>query len=122
MLLLGPILAGLVGAFVVRQVPPVYQASVTLLVQPGDATSSGAQDLQGAQNLADTFAQAMLTRPVLLEAAGQVGLGNLSARELAARVTARGVTGTQLLRVSAEDTDPAQAAQLANAVVQVFLA
>ena len=121
LLLLGPILSGLVGWLVVRQMPRVYQADVTLLVQPGDATSLGAQDLQGTQNLADTFAQAMLTRPVLTEAATQVGLGNLSARELSQRVQARGVTGTQLLRVSAEDTDPAQAAQLANAVVQVFL-
>lgn len=120
-LLVGPLLGGLVGYAVIRQVPPVYEATVTLLVGQGIITnSSGTDQLLGAEQLAQTYAEAVRTRPVLTEAANQLGLP-LSLRDLLDRVHARRVANTQLLRISAENTDPSVAAALANTVAQVFV-
>src|SRR5207237_6746434 len=54
------------------------------------------------------------------EAANQLNLP-LSMRDLLDRVHARRVANTQLLRISAEQTDPSVAAALANTVAQVFV-
>jgi succinoglycan biosynthesis transport protein ExoP len=121
LVLLGPIVAGVAGYLVVRGIPSVYQATTTLVVQPGDLAVLAPQDLQVAQDLAQTYAEAAHTRSVLTAAAGQVGLGGLSTRELETRIQVRRVTGTQLLRISADDTDRTRAANLANAVARVFI-
>jgi len=122
LLLIGPLVGGVAGYLVARAVPSVYSADVTLLVQRGDTTTALAagQDAQVSGDVAQTYAEAMITRSVLTEAAARVGLGSLSFGELQNRVHARRVTNTQLLRVSAEDTNPALAADLANAVADVF--
>ena len=121
LLLIGPLLGGLAGFLVIRQVPPVYEATVTLLVGQGIVSnSSGTDQLLGAEQLAQTYAEAVRTRPVLVEAANQIGLP-LTFGELLERVRARRVANTQLLRISAENTDPAVAASLANTVAQVFV-
>ncbi len=122
LLIIGPLVGGIAGYLVVRAVPSVYSADVTLLVQRGDANSAlPAQDSQVSGDVAQTYAEAMITRSVLTEAAAHVGLGSLSLGELQNRVHARRVTNTQLLRVSAEDTNPRVAADLANAVADVFV-
>ena len=121
LLLIGPLLGGLAGYAVIRQVPPMFEATVTLLVGQGMVTnSSGTDQLLGAEQLAQTYAEAVRTRPVLTEAANQLNLP-LSMRDLLDRVHARRVANTQLLRISAEQTDPSVAAALANTVAQVFV-
>ena len=121
LLLIGPLLGGLAGYAVIRQVPPMFEATVTLLVGQGMVTnSSGTDQLLGAAQLAQTYAEAVRTRPVLTEAANQLNLP-LSMRDLLDRVHARRVANTQLLRISAEQTDPSVAAALANTVAQVFV-
>jgi non-specific protein-tyrosine kinase len=122
LLLLGPLLGGVAGYLVVRQVPSVYEATVTLLVGQGTVSSNGGSDeLRSAEQLAQTYAEAVRTRPVLEESARRVGL-SLSFREVLERVRARRIPSTQLLRISAEHTDPALAASLGNTVAEVFVA
>jgi non-specific protein-tyrosine kinase len=122
LLVLGPVIGGLLGYLIVHRIPSTYEATVTLLVQPADTSNgSGVQDLQAAQDLAQTYAEAIHTRRVLGEAARQVGLDSRSERDLESMVTPRRVTGTQLLRVSVDDTDPKLAADFANAVAAVFV-
>src|SRR6266487_360322 len=122
LLVFGPLVGGALGFLIVRGAPSKYEATVTLLVQPADTTlGSGVQDLQAAQDLAQTYAEAIHTRRVLSEAAAQVGLDTLRERDLEEMVTPRRVTGTQLLRVAVDDTDPARAANFANAVATVFV-
>ncbi len=120
LLALGPLVGGATGYLVVRELPPVYEASVTLLVSQGSVTG-GASDSLNVDQLARTYVEAVRTRSVLSQAAEQVGV-SLPYRTLQQRVNARLVRDTQLLRISAEDTDPAQAARLADAVAQVFVA
>src|SRR5205085_7618281 len=95
LLVIGPLVGGLVGYLVIRQVPPVYEATVTLLVEQGATgnTSIASDELAGAGQLAQTYSEAARTRPVLTEAAARVGLA-LSFRELQERVGARRVVNT----------------------------
>ncbi len=118
-----PILAGVAAYIVLRQLPSMYEATTTLMVQPAQAGAAvGAEEMVAAQDLAQTYAEAIHTRGVLSAAAARVGLGDVPEAELEARISARRVSNTQLVRISADDRDPAQAAALANAVAQVFLA
>jgi non-specific protein-tyrosine kinase len=76
--------------------------------------------LRSAEQLAQTYAQSIRTRPVLAKAAAEVGLTS-TFQDLLDRVKTRQVVNTQLLRISAEHTNPDVAAQLANTVAQVFV-
>ncbi len=120
LLLLGPIAGGITGYLVVREIPPVYEASVILQVAQGNVAGTGG-DSNSLDQLARTYVEAVKTRGVLTQAAEKIGLA-LPYRTLQQRVNARLVRDTQLLRISAEDTDRAQAARLADAVAQVFVA
>lgn len=121
LLLLGPLLGGVTAFAIFREVAPVYEAYTTLLVAPSNATTAGLTDVDTAQKLARTFAEAVRTRPVLEEAIGRVD-PTLTVQDLERRVNARLVRDTQLLRISIEDTDPQRAALLANAVSEALVA
>src|SRR5262245_22730012 len=120
LLILSPIVAGLVGFAIVRQVPGVYESSTILQLVPAASDAPG-EDLGVVQQLVHTYTEVIQTPAILEQAAAQLGLG-LSAAELRDRVHATQIRDTRLIRISAEDTDPQQAAQLANTVASVFLA
>jgi capsular exopolysaccharide synthesis family protein len=119
LIVLGPVVAGAAGYVFVAQVPPVYQANTTLLVVRGTFATTGVDDPAGAESLGRTYAEALKTRPVLENAAQRIGQG-ATARDLQQNVAVRPVTGTQLLRLTVEDRNPARAADAANAIVAVF--
>src|ERR1051326_4250368 len=121
LLLVSPVLAGSVGYLVARSTPAVYEAGVSILVRTGTLTPSGAQDVQAAAPLADTFVEAVRTRPVLTAAAAQVGLTGSAAGELAGSVQVRRVPNTAIIRISAQGRDPDLAAQFVNAVAAAFI-
>ena len=99
-LILGPLLGGVAAFLVLREIPPIYQARVTLLVGQGTSvTGTGADELSGAEQLAQTYAEIVRTRPVLEEAAGKLNL-TIPVRDLQQRVGANLVRGTQLLRIT----------------------
>lgn len=115
-LLLGPLFGAGVALLALPHIPPVYEASATLLVTPALPSSSiAADELRGAELLARTYAELVKTRPILEEAANEVGI-SVPFTELQKRVSARLLRDTQLIRISAEDTDPVVAARLANTV------
>src|SRR5258708_4856161 len=102
LLVLAPVVGGVVGVYVVGRLPPVFESTATVLVTPGTGnTVSNADDLQSAVQLAQTYTEAIHTRPVLTEAAARIGL-EASYRELDGRVQVRRVSNTQLLRISAQ--------------------
>jgi capsular exopolysaccharide synthesis family protein len=122
LLLLAPVVGGVIGVYVVGQLPPVFEATTTLLVTPGTGNStSNSDELQSAVQLAQTYVEAIHTRPVLTEAAARIGL-DVPYRALEARVQVRRVSNTQLLRISAQSASPSEATALANSVGDVFIA
>ncbi|MDQ6672252.1 MAG: polysaccharide biosynthesis tyrosine autokinase [Chloroflexota bacterium] len=121
LLLLAPILAGVVGYEVVRRIPSVYEATLTILVQTPATTSAGSADVQSAQALADTLAEQLRTRPILSHAAAQLGVTGLTGRDLEPLVQTRRLANTALVRLSIQNTDPTLAAQIANTVAGVLI-
>lgn len=114
--------AGLAGLLASRVLTPVYKGTATLVVSraaPGDAPVSEA--LQSAEAVAQTYAQ-LIARPSVHEAlVSRLGLP-LEPEALGRRLGAAPVVGTPLLTVSAEASDPAQAAALANAAASELVA
>ncbi|GAB4501654.1 MAG: hypothetical protein Fur0035_11970 [Anaerolineales bacterium] len=96
---------------------PVYRASTKVLVTK--ATQSQPADISGAINLqqtADTYVQFLGMEPVLDLVAQRVG-GEIAPEAIRASL----VQNTQIINVTADDTDPARAAKIADTLVQVLI-
>ncbi len=106
-----------IAYFVSKSIKPVYQAKTTVLVN--EAPSSTAIDISSVNlstDLALTYSQMMTKSLFLDEVAKRLGLAKLDPTT----VTAIPEASTQLINITAESTDPAMAAQIANTLVQVF--
>lgn len=101
---------------------PMYQASIQILVgqEQGDAElSSLGSDVQGLQQLTQTVAEAVATRPVAEGVIQELGL-QVSADEFLSHVNVEQVPETQFIEVSYEHPDPERAREIANATGEVF--
>jgi capsular exopolysaccharide synthesis family protein len=115
------VLAALAAFIVSTQMTPVYSASVTLLVHQSPSSSGNDyNDLLISEKLARTYVEMLISRPVLDAVIEQFGLDETQ-EEFAERIDTELVQNTQLIRLGVEDTDPAQAAQLANAIASEFI-
>ena len=96
---------------------PVYSATMTLLVQPAPTTAaSDDTSLITSERLARTYAEMIVDQPVREAVKLRLGLPYTPGG-----VSASIVRDTQLLRVSAEHTQPEMAALIANTVAEVFI-
>jgi polysaccharide biosynthesis transport protein len=121
LLIAGTLLAAAVGYVVTRQLPPVYEARATLLV---NVSSSGGvpsyNDSMLSQQLVKTYGQ-MAAQPVVLEKVVQrLGLSE-SVEKLATMVSVQPVRDTQLFTILAKSSDPTQARDVANTTASVFI-
>jgi succinoglycan biosynthesis transport protein ExoP len=105
---------------VVRELPRIYVAQATLLVNVSSPrTTPSYNDALLSQQLVKTYMQ-MVVQPVVLEqAARNIGVP-ASGEELKRSVTALPVRDTQLFMISARSVDAATARDLANEVAAVF--
>ena len=122
-LLLASIVVGAVVAYAVSSlVTPSYRATTTLLVSqqqtPGVVQLN---DLQASERLATTFSRLVTVRPVLERAVRDAGLA-MTPEDLGKRISVDNPRTTQLLDVHATDSNPEEAARLANAVAAAFIA
>jgi non-specific protein-tyrosine kinase len=111
------------AAFLVSQrTTPVYQASATLLVQRAPSgDGSDYQDILTSERLARTYSEMLKGRPVMEDVIERLGLRERP-EDLAGRLSVELVRDTQLIRLNVEHTEPAQAARVANAVADAFVA
>ncbi len=117
LIVLGVLLAGGTAYWVSLNLPPVYRASTTLMINEG--RSPGATDYTSvltSERLAQTYAELLTKRPVFEEVSRRLNL-----TELKSNVTVHPVRDTQLIELSVEDHDPVLVAQVANALTQVFM-
>jgi len=120
LLLLAPLLAAGAAYATSSRQAPLYSATATLLINPSQ--TQGQQELTGLQageRLGATYQRLVATDPILQAVIDRLSL-TMTVDELQKRITASAVTGTQLLRISVSDTDPARAAEIANAVAEEF--
>lgn len=122
LLLLGLVVAGGVAFGWSLGQPAEYRAETTLLINSiGEPGTLGADASRGGQELARTYRELVVTWPVLEPVSQAFGLA-LDLAEWRDRVEAEAITGTQLLRITAEGSDPQVAADLANAIAERFVA
>jgi non-specific protein-tyrosine kinase len=120
LLLLLPLFAGGAVAGISARQQPRYAATATLLINPAPAASGHDLNVINAgQRLAATYQQLVVTEPVLIPVIEQLRLPD-DVEALKRKVSAVAAHDTQLLRISASDTDPVVAADLANTVAEQF--
>lgn len=117
----GTLLAAGVAYGVSSVLPPVYRASVSLLVR----TTGGGGDDYGTvivnQYLATTYSELMTKRPVVETAIRNLGLAPLNVDELMNRIEVWVVPNTSVVELTVKDQDPRLAMNLANELVSVFI-
>ncbi len=107
------LLAGLI-AFLARQsIPPQYAANVTILIQPGHPAFDWARAAQ-------TYAQ-LARSPAVVRSALDAAHSDLAPDALAAAISVAPVAGTQLVLLSVESSEAAQATQLVWAVARALV-
>jgi capsular polysaccharide biosynthesis protein len=99
---------------------PRYEASVTILVGQDSGISKNPADAAGLQQLTQTLAQAVNSRPVTEAVAERLRAPDLSAGSISENLTAEQVPDTQFIRVSYQDTDPQRARVVANTIGSEF--
>lgn len=118
LLILGPLIAGLVGYSISSRAEPVYSSRVLIQINPPQAGGSFDPDaLQSSESLATTYHQLIWTQPVLDPVIQKLSLP-YDFSGLEERLTAWPLRGTQLIEVKASDSDPQRAADIANAVAE----
>jgi capsular polysaccharide biosynthesis protein len=112
LLLLGMLGAAVAANVVARQEKPTYASSATLLVGPLNADYG---TTQAAGDLGRTYAELAKTFPVLTYAARRAHVA-IAPVDLAKKVTSTSNDVTRLVTVKVEESKPALASSLANAI------
>jgi capsular polysaccharide biosynthesis protein len=100
---------------------PIYTATTTLLVRSGESgVSSSLGEIQASREISRTFKELIKTNAVLEQVRDELGLP-YSINGLKGNIRVDVLTGTQLLSVSATDSSPELAADIADTVAQVFI-
>jgi capsular exopolysaccharide synthesis family protein len=121
LLILMPLLAGLAGYFGSMQLPQVYEATTTVLVNQTQAPGViQYNDILTSERLTSTYAQLVERRQILTQVVGRLNL-TLSEERLKEKIRVSPVRNTQLLQIAAEDEDALLAAAIANTTARVFI-
>ena len=116
----GTLLAAALAFTVLSALPPVYEATSTLLIQPAQNTNLGEYNaLVAGERLAYTYSEMLKSRPILAPVIADMGLPE-TPETLADKITVEPLKGTQLIRFSVTGDTPEQAARLANSIAKAF--
>lgn len=117
LIVLGTVLVGAITYVISRNMTSVYRASATVFVDQATNTNESSYGIIiASERLAQTYAQLMLTRPVVDAVAAQ-----LNVTELKSDVNVEPLQDTQLIQVDVEDSDRELATRIANTLPAVFI-
>lgn len=112
--------SGIISFFVLN---PVYQASTTVMVGKPVSYSNGSQiqiqDLNLNQRLAKTYGQIVKSRGVSEEVIFRLGL-NITPEQLKNKTSVSLINDTEFITINVTDTNPEEAATIANKLAEVF--
>lgn len=110
-----------------RRMTPIYQATASILVRdPGSAERMVLETLTGtSRNQVQNYVEILRSRTLALRAAELMGhdydVHESAFQAFRSSISVSPVSGTETIRISAEDADPARAARIANAVAEAFI-
>lgn len=121
LLVLGLAIGGGTSYALSQAMTPIYRASSTLLVNQTQTPGTIAyNDILTSERLTKTYSELIQQRPVLEDVISDLGLP-YTATELEGMVDVDVISDTQLIRVSAESSDPELARQIADSTASVFI-
>jgi len=121
LLLLGLVIGGGTSYALSQAMTPIYRASSTLLVNQTQTPGTIAyNDILTSERLTKTYRELIQQRPVLEDVISDLNLP-YTAAELAGMIDVDVISDTQLIRVSAESSDPELARQIADGTASVFI-
>jgi polysaccharide biosynthesis transport protein len=122
MIILCPFVAAVAAAIISFLLPPVYQANVSLLVRPAQplTVDPGSATLTSDQ-ISRTYAQLMTERPLLEQVNADLDL-HTTPENLAKLIKVSPQVNTTIIDVSADNTNPSLARDIANTLVSDFIA
>ena len=114
------LLSGGIAYYISSQTTPVYQTSTRLLVSDPPAIQSlNYSGIVNGSSLTTTYSKMLIDRPVLQGVIEQLNLP-MTSDELKPLISVDIISGTQLLSITVENTNPIQAADIANTMADVF--
>lgn len=122
LILLCTVVAGITAFLTSRLSTPIYQATATLLINEARSPSAASYtDILTSERVASTYSQMMTQRPILAQVADDLGLPpDIWETDITA-IQVTSVRDTQLVRVSAEGTDPNLVMTVANTLPAIFI-
>jgi capsular exopolysaccharide synthesis family protein len=99
---------------------PMYEASIKILVGQERGITETPNDVMGLQQLTQTMAEGVSSRPVAEAVIRQQGLRMSPDHFLEENLSVELVPNTQFIEVAYRDTDPERAQRVVNAVGEVF--
>jgi succinoglycan biosynthesis transport protein ExoP len=109
-------LAGSVTYFFSRSQTPLYQTSAMVMINVATSSQDPFTSVYLAQTFGESYSEIMTSRTVLDVVAQRVGLQKLNTDSVQVKL----IPNTQLISVTATDTNPEMAALIANTVIAVF--
>jgi capsular exopolysaccharide synthesis family protein len=110
------VLAGGVAYLVAKNTTPVYQTTTRLLIiNPPTQSSLDTTSLISGSTTTQTYSQMVKDTPVLEDVISDLQL-TMTTRQLASQISVELVTGTQIITVNVEDTNPARAQKIAESL------
>lgn len=105
--------AGLVSYYLLT---PVYSASTTLWVVEDSSVRLTYNDLMMSRTLTTTYAEVARSRSVMEDVIRRLELVGITPQNLQRRISVTPVKDTEIISITAKDSDPVMTAKLANAV------
>lgn len=104
---------------------PLYRSTTKLVLtsSQGDNSTTAVTntDVTLSNNLVKTYSEIITSRDVLSKVVSNLRL-NMSAEDLASKVSVSSVSNTQIITLSVSDPDAKQAEEIANEIAKVFKA
>ena len=117
LLILGLLLGAGFGYLASKMIPPMYQATTKIMItRAGRSQSSDFTTYLSDLQMTQTYVQLLMTENVLDTAANRLGI-KIKPEE----VDVHAVQDTQIIVLKVENSDPQQAAQIANQIIQVLM-
>jgi non-specific protein-tyrosine kinase len=122
LILLATAVAGVSAWYVVKDKPPVYQTSTTLMIGRAiQQTNPDYSDFYTSQQLAQTYSELIKREPVLKATAAALGFEE-QWRRLKGQVAVSVVPGTQLIEIRVTDTNPERAKLIVDELARQLVA
>ncbi|WP_416145283.1 YveK family protein [Planococcus koreensis] len=118
MAILAITIAGVISFLVLT---PIYETSTQILVnqEQSEASQMINQNIQADLQLINTYSVIIKSPAILDQVSSELGL-NMTAEQLNSKITVATAENSQVVNVSVQDENPAQAVEIANTTAAVF--